>query len=173
MGEKMSSKEEKTPQSPPKKKKNTTQKPEKNLGGRPTKVDWEDEEVLEQVAMLAGMGFTEQDIADYHGINSSTLRRNKAKYERLCTVIKKGRKKAVGSVSSMLYNKAKGGNVTAMIFFLKNRAPELWSDTQRLEHSGSIEVERKLERLITFVNKSLTSEQREKMFKELEKAPLN
>lgn len=38
-------------------------------------------------------------------------------------------------------------NVTAQIFYLKNRQPDEWSDKQDIEHSGGLNI--KVERIIT------------------------
>lgn len=38
-------------------------------------------------------------------------------------------------------------DVTAQIFWLKNRKPEAWRDRQQVEHSGSLTIEQLLERL--------------------------
>jgi len=38
-------------------------------------------------------------------------------------------------------------NVTAQIFYLKNRQPDEWSDKQDIEHSGDLNI--KVERIIT------------------------
>lgn len=52
--------------------------------------------------------------------------------------VKKGRAKAVAFWERKLVNLAETGkgNATAVIFGLKNRAPEDWSERQQIEHSG-------------------------------------
>ena len=42
--------------------------------------------------------------------------------------LKKGKALGIADVSSALYDAAVGGNVTAMIFYLKNRSPDSWRD---------------------------------------------
>jgi len=46
----------------------------------------------------------------------------------------------ISIVEDALYQKAKGGHPTSMIFFLKNRAPKRWRDVWGLEHSGGIQT---------------------------------
>lgn len=44
------------------------------------------------------------------------------------------------------------GNATAIIFGLKNRAPEEWRDKTETEHSGSVTVDSPAEKLAQFLN---------------------
>jgi len=50
------------------------------------------------------------------------------------------RKIADDRVQSALYKSAVGGNVTAMIFWLKNRQPKEWRDRREIEMSGTGDV---------------------------------
>ncbi len=50
------------------------------------------------------------------------------------------RKIADDRVQSALYKSAVGGNVTAMIFWLKNRQPKEWRDRREIEMSGAGDV---------------------------------
>ncbi len=38
------------------------------------------------------------------------------------------------------YEKALGGDTTAMIFWLKNRKPEQWREKQEIAHSGGFDI---------------------------------
>lgn len=66
------------------------------------------------------------------------------KYKRqegeLREVLKAGKDEADMLVENALYNKAVGGDTTAMIFWLKNRNPIRWRDKQELEHSGDLNI---------------------------------
>lgn len=122
----------------------------------PRKVEWSDPEVIKQIEMLAGLGNTEANIAEYFGVCPDTMTRNKKIYQGLSEAIKRGRRKAVAIVAGELYKQAKAGNTTAMIFFLKNRDPINWRDRQELEHSGKdggpIEVKETRERLASRID---------------------
>lgn len=50
------------------------------------------------------------------------------------------RKIADDRVQSALYKSAVAGNVTAMIFWLKNRQPKEWRDRREIEMSGAGDV---------------------------------
>ena len=47
---------------------------------------------------------------------------------------KKGKAKAVGAIASSLIQKAREGDTTCMIFFLKTQAG--WKETQRIDHTS-------------------------------------
>lgn len=81
-----------------------------------------------QIEALASKGLNEEQIASAMGISYSTLRRHKASNEQFQAALKKGKALGISDVSSALYNAAVGGNVTAMIFYLKNRSPDSWRD---------------------------------------------
>ncbi|MFU1957791.1 DNA-binding protein, partial [Bordetella bronchiseptica] len=83
---------------------------------------------LGQIEALASKGLNEEQIASALGISYSTLRRHKASNEQLQAALKKGKALGIADVSSALYDAAVGGNVTAMIFYLKNRSPDSWRD---------------------------------------------
>ena len=82
---------------------------------------------LGQIETLASKGLNERADCVRAGNFYSTLRRHKASNEQLQAALKR---KALGiaDVSSALYDAAVGGNVTAMIFYLKNRSPDSWRD---------------------------------------------
>ena len=80
---------------------------------------------------MAAYGIPEIDIGRVVGVDPKTLR----KHYR--DELDMGETKANAQVAGYLYNAAKGGNVTAQIFWLKTRAK--WRETPvELRHSGSI-----------------------------------
>ena len=101
----------------------------KRKGGRPTKFK---DTLLEDAKSLSGLGFTEEELAIYWGVSTRTLTRWKQKNDELCLAIKKGQLTANISVTRSLYNSANRGNMTAVIFYLTNRCPELWRDRRAL-----------------------------------------
>ena len=50
------------------------------------------------------------------------------KNPEIAAAIKKEKKKSIDMVENALFKSAISGNVTAMIFYLKNRAPERYKD---------------------------------------------
>ena len=81
---------------------------------------------LSKVESLAAQGLTEEQIADALGVSRATVTRNKRDNDAFAAAIKSGKAKGIAVVSSKLMEQVKGGNVTAMIFFLKSRAG--WND---------------------------------------------
>jgi hypothetical protein len=86
-----------------------------------------------QVEALAAYGIPETDIARVVGVDPKTLR--KCYRDELDL----GETKANAQVAGFLFSAAKGGNVTAQIFWLKTRAR--WHEVPtELRHSGSIKT---------------------------------
>ena len=94
---------------------------------------------LAKVESLAAQGLTDQQIADALGISRATVTRNKRDNDAFDAAIKRGKAKGIALVSSKLMEQVKGGNITAMIFFLKTRAG--WSE--RDNESALLEIEGK------------------------------
>lgn len=101
------------------------------LRGRPAKPPAD----LSQVEVIASLGLTDTEIAIILGISERTLNYWKKNPEFLQS-LKRGKLKADFQIAKSLYEKAKGGDTTAMIFWLKNRQPDRWRDRQQQEHSG-------------------------------------
>lgn len=88
-------------------------------------------EVEEKILLIEGWakdGLTQQQIANNLGIGLSTLKKYKKKSVAIETALKKGKEVADYEVENKLYQSAIDGNVTAMIFWLKNRRPDKWKD---------------------------------------------
>jgi len=85
----------------------------------------------ENLAIIEGWarnGLTDSDIAHNMGIAKSTLCEYKKKSNELSDALKKNKDIADIIIENALYNKAKNGDVTAMIFWLKNRRMQKWRD---------------------------------------------
>lgn len=85
-------------------------------------------------------GLTEEEIAKRLGIAYSTFKKYKSDYPALSAVLKEGKEVADYRVENALYEKALGGDTTAMIFWLKNRKPEQWREKQEIAHSGGLDI---------------------------------
>lgn len=142
-------------------KKTTTKKSgrtkSRNAGGRPTKYQ---PAYSEQARKLALLGFTDSKMADFFGIAESTLNLWKKEHAEFSESLKAGKAEADAKVATALYQSALGGgtvtetreevdadgnavtkrtvkelpaNVTAQVFWLKNRQPHQWRDKVVLE----------------------------------------
>ena len=92
----------------------------------------------EQVESLAAQGLTMDQIASCLGMSRSTLYERVGSESDVSDAIKRGRAKGVATVSNALFQSAKGGNITAQIFYLKNRSPDDWKDRRETELSGEL-----------------------------------
>jgi hypothetical protein len=132
-------------------------------GGRPTKYK---KEYAEQAAKLCKLGATDAELADFFGVNTTTIWRWQSAHEEFCNSLKAAKEEADKRVERSLYQKAVGytfssekvfqhqGEIvraqivehvppsdTAAIFWLKNRDPEAWRDKRVEEHSGKMVLE--------------------------------
>lgn len=127
---------------------------------RPTKFR---PEFVAQAAKLCVLGATDQEIADFFGVEVRTIYRWKADNDEFCQSLKAGKAVADERVERSLFQKAVGyeqdevkifmpanaggpvyapfrakiaPDTTAAIFWLKNRRPDLWRDKRETELSG-------------------------------------
>ena len=104
----------------------------KRMGPLPKKLD------IERVESIAAMGGTNEQIAAALGIAKGTLFNVRKRDKAVDEAIASGKDKADIQVVGRLYKKAMDGDTTAMIFWLKNRRPNEWSDHHQIEHSGEV-----------------------------------
>lgn len=127
---------------------------------RPTKYQ---EAYAEQARKLCLLGYTDAGLADFFEVSEATINNWKHEFPEFLESIKKGKSFADADIVDNLYNRALGyttkekreektadgfkeveaekhvpGDVTAMIFWLKNRQPKLWRDKQEVEQSGEV-----------------------------------
>jgi len=94
--------------------------------GRPKWIP--DETMLKKIEHLAAQGLTVEQVARSVGIGPTQFFERQKEMPELKEAMENGRAKGVATISNALFQKAKAGDNTAMIFFLKNRAPESWRD---------------------------------------------
>lgn len=119
-------------------------------------------EYAEQARKLCLLGFTDIDMADFFGVNVSTITRWKKRFPEFCASIKDGKQVADANVADSLYKRAIGieykekklkddGQKTiqevtvkyippdtgAAAFWLKNRQPDMWRDRRQTEVTGA------------------------------------
>tara|TARA_R110000823_G_scaffold43563_1_gene113154 strand:- start:1515 stop:1988 length:474 start_codon:yes stop_codon:yes gene_type:complete len=85
-----------------------------------------DEDLCKKAETLAAQGLTMEQIANVLGMSETTLYDKKGKFSEFSQAIKRGKDKGIASITSALFTKARNGDNTAMIFYLKNRAG--WQD---------------------------------------------
>jgi len=90
----------------------------------------------ENLVLLHGwklQGLTDEQIADKIGIAHRTFERWKAEHGQIRQAIKGGKEVTNFVIENELYKKAKSGNVTAMIFWLKNNYREKYADNPKTD----------------------------------------
>lgn len=136
-------------------------KPEAELG-RPPKYK---PAFAEQAAKLCSLGATNEDLADFFAVSIRTVIRWTTEHEAFCHAVKEAKEIADQRVERSLYQRAVGytfdsekvfngkdgivrtdtrehvpPDVTAQIFWLKNRQRENWREKQEVEVSGNLTV---------------------------------
>jgi hypothetical protein len=90
-----------------------------------------------EVETLAAL-LNQDQIADYLGISRNTFRALCNRDEEVAARYKRGKAKAIAHVANGLLMKARNGDTTSAIFYLKTQAG--WRETERHEHAiaGSV-----------------------------------
>jgi len=89
---------------------------------------WLDADGLILLQGWARDGLTDEQIAHNVGISTVTLYDWKKKFSKISNALKKGKEVVDFAVENALLKKALAGDVTAMIFWLKNRRRDKWRD---------------------------------------------
>ena len=95
-------------------------------------------ELCEKAESLAAQGLTMEQIARCLGMCYDTLNEKSKRYSEFSDAIKDGQSKGVAVVTNALFTSAKGGNLGAQCFYLKNRAG--WKDKTELDIPGGFNV---------------------------------
>lgn len=101
--------------------------------------EWIEPEGLLKIEGWARDGLTDEQIARNMGINPATLYEWKKKYPKISKSLKRSKDVADRQVENALFENAINGNITAQIFWLKNRKPDKWRDKQEYEDRTAIE----------------------------------
>lgn len=88
---------------------------------------------VREVETLAAL-LSEDQIADYFGICRTTFRAIRARDPEVDEHYKRGKAKAIAHVANGLLQKARAGDTTSMIFYLKTQAG--WRETAGPGHGG-------------------------------------
>lgn len=90
--------------------------------------EWLQEDNLTLLEGWARDGLTNEQIANNIGINVKTLYEWKKTQSKICDVLKRSRAVVDFEVENALLKNALSGNVTAQIFWLKNRKKNEWRE---------------------------------------------
>lgn len=107
--------------------------------------EWLTPEGLIRLRGWAMDGLTDDDICKNIGISRKTLFVWRKRYPDIERALKLGKDVADRNVENSLYSAAVKGNVTAMIFWLKNRKPEEWRD--RIDRNTKMDNEEQRARI--------------------------
>lgn len=132
------------------------------MAGRPSKYK---PEFVEIARKLCEAGAIDVEIARHFQVSVATLSTWKLKYPEFLAAIRVSKEVANTNVEDSLYRAAMGywqtevelklvggelkeipveryypPNTTAMIFWLKNRKSNSWSDKQEVQHTGTVEL---------------------------------
>src|SRR5262249_14973982 len=124
-------------------------------------------EYAQQAAKLCKLGATDANLADFFGVSVRTIASWQAKHQEFLQALKSGKDEADDRVERSLYQRAVGyeydavkvfnangtpmivpyratmpPDVTAMIFWLKNRRSDRWRDVHKHEHGAACEFDR-------------------------------
>lgn len=95
-------------------------------------------------------GLTDAQIAHNCGIRVSTLYEWKNRFPEIMDALKKGKEIVDYEVENALLKRAKQGDVTAEIFWLKNRRPVRWREKVQVSDDGALA---KLDKLLEAIDK--------------------
>ena len=94
-----------------------------------------------KVEQLAAQGLTVEQIAYCLNVGRSTLYERMGSEADVLDAIKRGRAKGIDTITNSLFQSAEGGNITAQIFYLKNRQPDEWRDRREVTGAGGKPIE--------------------------------
>jgi len=115
-------------------------KPVSKAGRKPEYTKWISGEGLELIQGWVREGLLDKQIAHNMGIHIGTLYAWRNRFDEFNEVFKRTKEVVDYEVENALYKAAMNGNVTAQIFWLKNRRPGQWKDKQDVEYSGRVDV---------------------------------
>lgn len=109
------------------------------------------EEVKDKLILVEGWardGLTNEQIAENLNIGKTTFYKLLKEYPELSEHLKKGKEVVDCEVENALLKNALNGNITAQIFWLKNRKPKQWKDKVEVEDESNKETLDKLDEVL-------------------------
>ena len=115
------------------------------------------EQVQDKLILVEGWardGLTNEQIAEKLNIGKTTFYKLLKEHSELSELLKKGKENIDYQVENALLQNALNGNITAQIFWLKNRRPSKWKDKQEASNSDELtKVEQLLNKIKEEANK--------------------
>jgi hypothetical protein len=108
--------------------------------GRPTEYRPEYCEEVVKNCMHGKWAATEDQLADFFGVERQTIANWKKKHPEFLYAIKRAKLEVDNTIEGTLFTRAQRGDVTACIFWLKNRRPELWRDKQDVQVRAQVQA---------------------------------
>ena len=109
------------------------------------------EKVKDNIILVEGWardGLTDEQIADNLNIIKDTFYKYKKTYPDFSDSLKRGKEIVDYEVENALLRNALSGNITAQIFWLKNRKPKQWKDKVEVEDESNKETLDKLDEVL-------------------------
>ena len=109
------------------------------------------EEVKNRLTLVEGAArerLTNEQIAENLNIGKTTFYKMLKEYPELSEHLKKGKEVVDYEVENALLKNALSGNITAQIFWLKNRKPKQWKDKVEVEDESNKETLDKLDEVL-------------------------
>jgi len=128
--------------------------------GRPSEYD---PAYCETIKRLAPLGCTGKQIGILLNVSEVTVLAWQKDHPEFLRSIKEQRQALDEEIAYQLYRAARGGDVAAMKWWLKNRQPDMWKDMHEISHSGQITLSLDPAKL-----DQLTPDQRNALLRKLE-----
>lgn len=112
--------------------------------------EWLEQDKLTLLEGWARNGLTDEQIAHNMGIVTSTFYEWKKRYPKFSEVLKKNKEVVDLEVENALLKSALSGNITAQIFWLKNRKAKEWRE--KVEVTNNAEELNKVRELLTKIS---------------------
>ena len=125
------------------------------------------EEIKEKFPLIEGWakeGLTDEQISRNLGISKVTFYKYKASCSELNELLKRSKEVVDYEVENALYKSAMSGNVSAMIFWLKNRRPDKWRDRKEAQEIELMRKELQLRERKLELEEQKLKDLRNKMF---------
>lgn len=116
---------------------------------RPSKYETHVAPRFEEIKDWVRNGATDEEVAKRLGVAYSTLREYKTEFSAFSAVLKETKDIVDAQVENALLQNALKGNITAQIFWLKNRRAKQWREKPIVVEDNQ---ERKLDDLISALN---------------------
>lgn len=102
---------------------------------------------LDAISAMCRSGATLDNLAEKFKVNVGTIHEYKNKFPDFNNAIRSNNEIADFTVENALYNNAIEGNLSAQIFWMKNRQPKRWRDKQHVFQTSTVTQRKDYEHL--------------------------